>query len=431
MILKRLLSLFIPLLLANNLSAQVTDTLRVMHYNLLNYRNTTSFCTESNNNAAQKDGHLKTIFQYVKPDIFTINEMGANWTNANKLLINAILKDGIDNYDQAEYSTNGTSSLVNMLFFNTDKLELHSQMAITKDKNGAKLLRAIDLYTLYYKDDVGLAKGDTIFILVVVAHLKAGSTSNDKNLREKEANALMDYFNDNNERINYLLCGDFNIQSSNESSYQAFTNHSNANIRFYDPVDADGAWNNKSIYSNLHTQSTRTSSNGCFSGGGMDDRFDFILCGNEVLMNDYDVQYIDGSYEALGQDSRRFNGSINSPANIAVPKSVADALYNMSDHLPVVMDLKVKTQKVSVQEVPLLQWSFRNPVTDLLQIESVLPIDRIEIYSLEGQLVWSNNFPPSTEISASISDLSNGIYFIKVSSPKGIEATKKLILRTN
>lgn len=423
----KLLLVFL-LLTAPVAHAQVFDTLRVMHYNLLNYRNSTSFCTEQNNNSDQKDANLKIIFDYVKPDIFTVNEMGANWTNPSKILSNAINVNGESDYKQAEFASNGSSSLVNMLFFNRRKLALHSQFDITKNKDGFRLVRSIDLYRLYYKDAVALAKGDTNFILVAVAHFKAGSTSSDKSSREKEANALMDYLNDNNERINYLLCGDFNIQTSSEASYQALTNHSNANIRFYDPVDAPGAWNNKSTFANLHTQSTRTSSNGCASGGGMDDRFDFILCGNEVLMNDYWMQYIPNSYKALGQDSRRFNGSINSPSNIAVPSNVADALYNMSDHLPVIMDLNVRTQLVSNPHINTPKWSVVNPVKNVLYVESQQEIDELQIWSLQGHLLYEFEGQKGFSFQLEMPPLSEGMYLLKAKAAGDIQLVKKVIL---
>jgi exonuclease III len=406
--------------------AQVHDTLRVMHYNLLNYRNTTSYCTEQNNNSDKKDGQLKIILKHVKPDIFTVNEMGANWLNPSKILANALNTDGETAYKQAEFASNGSSSLANMLFFNSAKLGLHSQSAINKDKNGFRLVRSLDLYRLFYKDPIALSKGDTTFILVVVVHLKAGSGSSDKSSRAQQTKALMDYFNENNERINYILCGDLNIRSASESSYQSLTKHSNANIRFYDPVDLPATWNNSSTYSSLHSQSTRTSSNGCASGGGMDDRFDFILCGNEVLMNDYHLQYVDGSYRALGQDSKRFNGSINSPTNTSVSKQVADALLNTSDHLPILMDLRVRTQAVSARLMEPLKWSVPNPVENELNIEAQFQIRSISIHAIDGSKVFESSAENGYEVRYSLPQIKAGMYILTAQSASGSTAQKKI-----
>ena len=59
-------------------------------------------------------------------------------------------------------------------------------------------------------------------------------------------------------------------------------------------------------------------------------------------MNGIDsVQYIQGSYKAIGNDGNHFNGSINSGSNSEYPDSIANALYYMSDHLPVVLKTRI------------------------------------------------------------------------------------------
>ena len=46
-----------------------------------------------------------------------------------------------------------------------------------------------------------------------------------------------------------------------------------------DPINTPGSWNNNEDFRGVHTQSTRTSSSGFGggAGGGLDDRFDFIM----------------------------------------------------------------------------------------------------------------------------------------------------------
>lgn len=336
--------------------AQTNDTLVVMHYNLLNYRNTTTQCTESTNKGADKDKYLSIIAEHATPDVLTVNEMGANWLNPNKILQNALNTNGISHFEQAEFSNNGFSGLTNMLFFNKEKLKIHSQAAVSKDTSGVDLVRVIDLYTLYYNDTYGLSVGDTTWITFVVAHLKAGSTAADKTDRALMTSALMKYLRSNKSKGSYVICGDFNIQSSTEQCYKDLVNDPELNIRFMDPVDAPGSWNNNSNFANLHTQSTHVSDTrgGCFSGGGMDDRFDFILCGDEVMKGSRNVRYISNSYKALGQDSRRFNGDMLSPINSMIPVAVSNALYDMSDHLPVILELEISKKSTSVQPKPWL-----------------------------------------------------------------------------
>ena len=62
------------------------DTIKVMQYNLLYYGQTSSYCTTANNNETAKNGYLKTIIKYVKPDIFTVNEIAPNSTKHQSLI---------------------------------------------------------------------------------------------------------------------------------------------------------------------------------------------------------------------------------------------------------------------------------------------------------------------------------------------------------
>ena len=54
------------------------ETLRLMHYNILMYGNYTSWCTSTNNPYQEKTEYLKTIVDYVNPDILTVNELSDN-----------------------------------------------------------------------------------------------------------------------------------------------------------------------------------------------------------------------------------------------------------------------------------------------------------------------------------------------------------------
>ncbi|MCB9262556.1 MAG: T9SS type A sorting domain-containing protein [Flavobacteriales bacterium] len=412
-------------------TAAQSDTIRLMHYNLLNYRNSTAQCTNSTNNADKKDGYLETIVAHAKPDILTVNEMGANWLNPNKILTNALNTNGVTHFEQAEFTNNSFSSLTNMLFYNKQKLVLHNQEIISKNLSGANLVRVVDAYTLYVNRPIDLAKGDTVFMTVFVAHLKAGSTSADQTERAEMTEAAMDYLKNNHFDHSYFFTGDFNIQSSSEQCYQNLTNHSVADIRFYDPKDAPGGWNNNSNYANLHTQSTHNSDTrgGCFSSGGMDDRFDFVLIGKEVKNNTYRIKYINGSYTALGQDSRRFNGDVLNPTNNSVPAEVATALYEMSDHLPVFLDLEVqkgdvgiaqhKKDEVSISIVAEGNWE--------ISTTSNQKIKTVNLINAMGQTILDNaNTAVENGFLINTQNLSKSVYFVQIILESGEVYTKKV-----
>ncbi|MFT5723042.1 MAG: hypothetical protein ACI9JN_000147 [Bacteroidia bacterium] len=424
---------FLLLFVSQLTSVFAQDTIRFMHYNLLNYRNTTNQCTNSTNNPETKEGHLQTIVSHIKPDILTVNEMGAHWLNPNKLLTNALNKNGVTHYDQAEYANNSFSGLTNMLFFNSDKLEILSQVALYKDTSGQDMVRVIDVYTLFVKNGA-LKTGDTTFLTVFVAHLKAGSGSDDKAKRAQMAEATMTYLKNNHFSHSYFFAGDFNIQTNTEACYQTITKHSATTIRFYDPKDAPGRWNNASLYSNLHTQSTHDgdSRGGCFSLGGMDDRFDFILCGKEVLDGKYGVSFISGTYASFGQDSRRFNGNIKNPSSNIIPAAVSNALYEMSDHLPVVMNVAVKDNTVNVDEIESnkaqLVVNYVGDETIQIFLPASFQFEAVYLIDNMGKTVATMGQNQSKQWTITTSSLSKGIYYIKAMTTNGTALMHKVSL---
>ena len=137
------------------------------------------------------------------------------------------------------------------------------------------------------------------------------------------------------------------MKGSNENAYGELTDAAYGDVRFYDPISSPGNWNNTSVFANIHTQSTRSfnTNSGCFSGGGMDDRFDMILMSGQVIEDTGLVSYVPGSYYALGQDGQHFNQELIAGGNNAAPAEVITALYEMSDHLPVVAEVSVRQQE--------------------------------------------------------------------------------------
>lgn len=69
----------------------------------------------------------------------------------------------------------------------------------------------------------------------------------------------------------------------------------------------------------------------------MDDRFDFILTSFGINDN-ADVELIPGTYTAFGNDGNHFDTSILDGPNSVVSATVAQALHDASDHLPVYAD---------------------------------------------------------------------------------------------
>jgi hypothetical protein len=278
--------------------------------------------------------------------------------------------------------------------------------------------RDIDIWRFAYTPSTYSSSGGSIELNCAVAHLKAGSSSSDQQQRANETSKLMNYLNNSGADGNYSFSGDLNVYNATEAAFQNLLYHSNPEIRFYDPINQTGSWHDNSYYAQVHTQSTHTSGS-CHSGGGMDDRFDFILVSEELLAGKENIKYLQGSYKALGQDGQRLNTSLTSPQNNSVPGNVLNALYNLSDHLPVVMDIVIGDDLESVSDIGLFfDIKFRNPVDDQLVITLRTAMQErldIEIYNTLGQPVIDISYPVdmTSEIVIPVEKLSPGIYFIR------------------
>jgi exonuclease III len=402
------------------------DTLKVMQYNLLMYGNNSGWCNANNNDVDEKNQHLQTIIDYVKPDIFTVNELSDNTFYHEYLLSYALNVEGVNYYQMGTPSNLSGSYIVNQVYYNGDKLGLDSYKAVST------VGRDIDIFKLYY---ILPGSNDTAFINCVVAHLKAGNSSEDALQRTNETNSLMNYLSNSNASGNYLMMGDFNVYRGTEDAFENLLYHNNQSIRFYDPIDKVGSWNNNSYYASIHTQSTHTSSGGCPSSGGMDDRFDFILTSDEVLYGTDKARFVPGSYKALGQDGQHFNSAlIDDPVNTTVPADVNEALYYMSDHLPIVMDLMVGNN-VGTEELAQknpLTIKVANPFSDEIKIHisSEKPeFVTVDLFNLQGKLVYSNvtKINQNANLRIPVSSSISGMYLLRIRTNSGFVFQEKLM----
>ena len=405
------------------------DTIHVMHYNLMYYGQITSYCTATNNPEADKNGYLKTIIKYVKPDIFTANEVAPSSAKHQSLMSNCLNVDGVTYYQKCNFSNVSSSDLSNELYYNSTKLGFVSQVNIPTS------VRDINIYRLYFKSGNLSTTHDTAYITCIVMHLKAGSAGTDATERATITNTVMGYLNSLGIADNYLVMGDFNVYSSSEECYQNLINYPNATIRFNDPINMPGDWNGDPSFASIHTQSTHTTSTGCFATGGMDDRFDHIMISNYIKNGTDHLQYFTNSYKTIGQDGNHFNQSINSGNNTSAPDNVIEALYGMSDHLPVTMNIRVD-QTVGVmnyENSAILNVNFQNPVEADLTVTIDLSAKEklnIDVVNLLGQIIYAtktSNDGSFVNITLPTKGLDKGIYFIKISDSKNNCTIRKFV----
>lgn len=376
-------------------TAQVPDTLKVMSYNLLNFPGTSPNRVDT----------LKGILTYYKPDILMVCELSSA-AGADNILFNALNVDGETSYDMATFSDGPDTD--NLVYFNSDKLAFKEQHVIST------ALRDINEYVLYYKSTDIATTPDTTFFYLYVCHLKASTGFEAE--RNAEAQQLKNYMATRPNRQNVLIAGDFNFYGSDtEPAWNTILTGSGVTI--VDPINSPGHWNSNPSFASIHTQSTRVASFGGGSTGGMDDRFDFIFMSPDLNSYGNDAKYVPGTYKAFGQDGLHYNdGFIDSPFNTTIPASVVYNLYNMSDHLPVVMKIAVNTVSNSVPELlagmnvwynadgQKIQFTFENPVKQ---------VGPLKIVDLSGKTVKSFSQLEDGN-SLNVAELDSGMYILQM-----------------
>lgn len=383
---------------------EAQSVIKTMFYNLLEFPEAPP---------SNRPTILKTILDDYQPDLFMVCELQSE-EGANTIL-NTSLQTTSNNYDRANFvsnQSNPTTDLQQLVFFNTEKLLLESQDEINTG------VRDINHYL--FKLNTPDKAINPIYLDVFVAHLKSSQGFENEDLRldmvldftSTLANIPSDHF--------VLISGDFNLYTGQEGAYQELLDPTNA-IVLIDPIDKDGNWSNNSSYQDIHTQSSRTT-NVDFgkrgAGGGMDDRFDFILI-SENLKNSSMLKYTPNSYKAYGNNGNCYDKAVNDiNCTGTYSQAIRDALYNMSDHLPVVMQLETdqtlstKNPKLNANNINFING---NLITDNIHLkadDSLLNF-KIIIYDSTGQQIETVTLEKKiTTINAT--NFANGIYYIKL-----------------
>lgn len=402
---RKLLFSFLAFTGLQTLSAQ--DTIRVMSYNILNYSST--FHEERYND-------LKEIVDYVNPDVVICQEV-VNSAGVQLLLDNAFNPGGGSAWSRVTFIDGPDSD--NMLFYKNSKIKFDSQTQIATD------LRNITHYRVYHL----LSSTDTAWINLFSLHLKA--STGEESVRLQECKDLCSYFSGLSASENILVGGDFNFYSSStETGFNWLTSTSCAR-RLYDPINRIGNWNNNASFKDVHTQSTRTAteSDGG-STGGLDDRFDWIFANDRVMNGLSKVRYIPGSYKVVGNDQNHFNLAINAaPANTSAPTAVINALYNMSDHLPVYMELAIGND-VGLSEYTSnlpgtnVKWVYTPwlPAINFLLDAQTPGTFTANVYDIMGNLVQSKTIEVNegeNTLSFDMQNAAKGQYLLKLQGKQG------------
>jgi endonuclease/exonuclease/phosphatase family metal-dependent hydrolase len=283
---------------------------------------------------------------------------------------------------------------------------------------------------------------DTVY--VYSAHLKAGNpdfSEDDEDLqRLAEVTILRDnHLNHHSQGTKFIVSGDLNLYASDEPAYQKLLTEEPGNYgHSFDPINRPGGWHNNASFSDIHTQSSRTTDLGDGgSTGGMDDRFDFILV-SEPLLEKVET----GTYKAFGNDGNHFNQAINNGTNSAVSSEVADALHLGSDHLPVIVDFDLSISSLESENDFDLSTNFKliqnypNPFNPRTTINYELQFTNyveLGVYNLLGKkiaiLVSEKQSAGNYSIKWDASGFAGGVYFYKIAVGNSMEIKKMVLLR--
>lgn len=396
------------------------NTLKTMVYNLLEFPSAPP---------ANRQLILKDILTEFLPDLLMVNELESE--PGADLLLNESLLSISNHYARATFAPNQSSSFQNlnqMVFFNTDKLTLIDEELFETT------VRDINHYT-FRLNTINQAT-NPIILHVYVTHLKAddGTVFDDDQLdRLNMVNVFTTALDQIPADSFVLFAGDFNFKSASEAAYQEILDPTNK-VVLVDPINRPGDWSNNPIFSDIFTQSTRISNNDFGNrgaGGGLDDRFDFIMM-SQNLTNNPDFFYTAGTYKAFGNNGNCRNLNINDPACTGTfSQPLRDLLFNMSDHLPVIAEFTLNEPLLSVSTFEtrsLLRFVSGNIVNSQLELSvesGQLPENStLSVYNTLGQNLFNTQLGILSTISLPVSGLSKGMYFIKIS---GIDTTWKFI----
>ncbi|MGV0922869.1 hypothetical protein [Empedobacter tilapiae] len=401
---KNLLLLF--LILSVSIFSQ--ETLNTMFYNVFKFPNSLP---------QNRQLILRDILDEYKPDLFMICELVTE--NGADLILNTSLQNQPDKFARALFVADTTKlddPLQTMVFYNTRKLALVNQQKIPT------VYRDINQYSF----QLNITSNDPIHLEVFVAHLKSSTGPANRQMRLEMVQEVTKSLKKLTQPNTYVLfAGDFNFYNSSEPAYQEITNPANA-ILMIDPLNAPGKWQDNPAFSYLHTQSTRVSNVGFGSGtnagasGGLDDRFDFIMM-SENFKKSTRFSFINDSYKAYGNNGDCLNKDVKDPDCTGIySQTLRTNLYNMSDHLPIVMQFKIheNLSTKSIESKPFIWLKSANITNDKI----IIGIDKTQlntqnnilfIYNSIGQIVQSVRINNESNITINCQGLATGIYYIK------------------
>jgi len=321
--------------------AQPASAIRVLNYNILFYGDDATF-------DAGRTPHFQTIVNAIQPDIICVQEV---MTSGGYLgFVQNVLNGagGPGGFVAAPFINGPGGGGDNAMYYRPAAITLLANQNIQTQPSGG--IRDWSLYRVRLAGYTTTAAEMYVF----TAHLSSGGGASQ---REIEANVYRNWAEANLPDGAFVItCGDFNLQNSSEGAWTRFTETRATNKgRVKDPLNLTGNWNNNAAFAFIHTQSpllTLPPGGGPYTGGGLDDRFDFILVSDNLTDGvSGQMDYRPGTYRTWGNDGQHFNKNIIDSPVIPEGAAAATALYHASDHMPVIMEVNAPA-RATVTSVP-------------------------------------------------------------------------------
>jgi endonuclease/exonuclease/phosphatase (EEP) superfamily protein YafD len=349
--------LVLSLAIAGTSAAQSPSPLRIATYNLLQFP------------GAERTAAFGTVVAAMHPDVIVAQEIES--ADGVALFRDAVLDAAFDGRWEAAPYVDASTDSESAFFYDTTRATYL----------GMEIVRTPRRSILGYRFAVN-ASSDTVWIFSV--HLKADDGSAFAAQRAEEAQLLRTHLDTAHAGQNVIAAGDFNTYRSDEPALTVLLGEEgNAAARLVDPLGSVGVWHSNAAFAPLHTQSTRVEQFGGGVGGGLDDRFDLMLV-SSVMISKIDP----ASYTAYGNDGRHFNDNVNTlPTGVFA--SIAQALYDASDHLPVYADFQFGPAAAPIASETIAISVAPNPAGDIVRFVLGEPARNaaLTVYDAQGSLV--------------------------------------------
>ena len=340
-----LLLLLLPFFSVCKTSPTPRDVIKVMTYNVLKYGD------GCQGTGSQMHGYLKTIVKYTDPDILGLVKVEAipsalsDKGKAPKgfedsILLNALNAAHPDKYACCPFSNAARDNNQTLLYYNKHKFGFSSFVTLVSD------VTDINMYKLYYLGYNLPNTKDTSFLYIVLVHTNSGD---DPDERDRQMTEVMSAMRKRFPALpNVIVMGDFNLRKTNEQGYKVLTNNAEKSYCFIDPpfaidktVEYPANWERFAGYLTTSTRKQDKEPNNCGTGGAAKGWYDHILLAPPLGNKSNHYYYISHSYRTIGNDGHRVDASVNDLPNKSAPAEVLDALYQMSNKYPVMLELGI------------------------------------------------------------------------------------------